>query len=61
MPTTKHVTPDQVAAAVKALGLTIPVRSAFWKGTQIILRTRNGDHAWTPPGSKKKPASKVSA
>lgn len=60
MPTTKQVTPAQVAAAVKALGITIPVRSAFWKGTQIILRCRDGDHAWTPPAAKQK-TTKVSA
>ena len=62
MPRTSKATPAQIAAAVKALGLTIPVRAAERKGTQIILHTRAGDYAWTLPASRggttKKRASK---
>ena len=54
MPTTRKVTPAQIAAAVEALGITIPVRAAERKGTQIILHTRAGDYAWTPPSSRKR-------
>ena len=58
MPTARKVTAQQIAEAVKALGLNIPVRSAERKGTQIILHTRNGDYAYTLPAAKKRPAKK---
>ena len=41
-------TPGEISAAIQALGLNIPVRSAERKGKQIVLHTRNGDYAWTP-------------
>jgi hypothetical protein len=42
------VTPAEIAAAAKALGLNVPIRSAERKGTQIVLHTRSGDFAYTP-------------
>ena len=50
---TRAVTGAEIQAAVEALGITIPVRAAERKGAQIILHTRNGDYAWTPPASTK--------
>jgi len=61
MPTAKQLTQEEMRAAIKALGITLPIRCAFWKGTQIILRCRDGDHAWTPPGAKKPAPKKVTA
>jgi len=46
-----------LAAAVKALGITIPVRSARkLKGGGVEVWTRDGPQVWKPP--KKKTASK---
>ena len=54
----RPVTPQELAAAVRALGINVPVRSAERKGNQIILHTRNGDFAYTPePPPQSPPAS----
>ena len=57
----RPVTAREIADAVQALELNIPVRAAERKGTQIILHTRAGDYAYTPKsasGAADKPAPK---
>ena len=44
----RPVTPAEIKAACKALGLNVPVRAAERQGAQIVLHTRNGDFAWSP-------------
>jgi hypothetical protein len=50
--TTRRATPAEIDQAAKALGITVPIRAAERKGTQIVLHTRSGDYAWTPPTAK---------
>lgn len=49
----KAVTKREIQEAALALGITIPIRSASRRGVQIILRTRDGDYAYTPAGARK--------
>ena len=49
MPKPRPVTGREIQEAAQALGINVPVRSATRKGRQIILHTRAGDYAYTPP------------
>ncbi len=45
-----------LAAAVKGLGLTVPVRSArLLADGRVLLETRDGRHVWEPPKKKAAP------
>ena len=57
---TKPVTKAEIAAAVEALKLNVPVRRAERKGTSIVLYTRTGPVTYTPPAAagKKAPRKK---
>ena len=61
MPRVKPVTSREIQAAAQALGINVPIRAATRKGAQIILHTRAGDFAWTPPAAKSRTAKSRTA
>jgi hypothetical protein len=51
------ITPERLAEAIKALGLTIPIRSSYeLEDGTIVLVTRSGKHPYKPKKKTKRPA-----